>query len=74
VSQNSAVAFSSSLKLPVAASRNTDGEMENAGIGFYWCSDATNNVVNYMVLTQALVIMRTYDIPIFGMSVRCIKD
>ncbi|WP_461632520.1 hypothetical protein [Labilibaculum euxinus] len=74
VSQNSAGAFSSSLKLPVAASRNTDGEMENAGIGFYWCSDATNNVVNYMVLTQALVIMRTYDVPIFGMSVRCIKD
>jgi uncharacterized protein (TIGR02145 family) len=74
-SNNTAGAFASPLKLPVAGFRgNSSGSLSNVGSsGYYWSS--TVNGINSRILriNSSNANMNTY-VRAFGLSVRCLKD
>jgi uncharacterized protein (TIGR02145 family) len=72
---NSAGAFASPLKLPVAGYRSSsDGSLGNVGsTGFYWSSTVTISYSRFQQLTSSIAIMNN-GFRAGGVSVRCIKD
>jgi hypothetical protein len=71
-SNNSAGAFSSSLKLPLAGGRNSNGTI-SFGAGVYWSSTATTSA-RRIIITTSDAFMDSYINKSFGYSIRCIKD
>jgi uncharacterized protein (TIGR02145 family) len=74
-SNNSAGAFASPLKLPVAGRRgNSNGSLFNVGTrGYYWSSTVNGTDANYLDVSSSVAFMNT-DVRAYGFSVRCLKD
>ena len=77
-SNNSAGAFASILKLPVAGSRNfSTANIDGAGsYVYYWTSTpntANPTYINYFFITSTNI-TSTYTYQAYGMAVRCIKE
>jgi uncharacterized protein (TIGR02145 family) len=73
-SNNSAGAFASPLKLPVAGYRDlSNGSLLTVGSGSYWSStvNGTNALSLYFYSSNATMY---YDFRAYGSSVRCLKD
>ena len=74
-SNNSAGAFASSLRLPMAGDRSSNGSsLIGVGtLGFYWSStvNSTNSLFLFFNSSNSLL---TANARAFGASVRCIKD
>ena len=71
---NSAAAFSSTLKLPMAGNRLTDGTLNYQGsLGYYWSSsiNSTNAYYFYFISSAANTY---YANRADGFSVRCVKN
>ena len=73
-SSNSAGAFASPLKLPMAGLRNrSNGLPYNVDFsGYYWSSTVFGTIARNMVFSSFAGTFN--DTRAFGMSVRCIKD
>ncbi len=73
---NSAGAFASPLKLPVAGYRsgNGDGSLGSVGTyGYYWSSTVSGTNLRYLLFSSSNALM--YDANrALGFSVRCLKD
>jgi uncharacterized protein (TIGR02145 family) len=72
---NSAGAFASPLKLPVAGNRvSSDGSLNNVGTGgYYWSSTVSStNSRNLLFFSSNALMLTSYRA--FGLSVRCLKD
>jgi len=74
-SNNSAGAFASPLKLPVAGLRiNSDGSLFNVGSwGYYWSSTVSGTLSRRLYFSSSHAYMG-YNARAFGYSVRCLKD
>lgn len=74
-SANSAGAFASALKLPVAGyRRNSDGLLQEAGSGgLYWSSTINDTLARSLAITSSSVSMSDNN-RAHGHSIRCIKD
>jgi uncharacterized protein (TIGR02145 family) len=74
-SNNSAGAFTSPLKLPVAGGRNfSNGSLFNVGTnGFYWSSSVSSTSSGFLTFLSGNAYMFTY-FRAYGLSVRCLKD
>jgi uncharacterized protein (TIGR02145 family) len=75
-SNNSAGAFASPLKLPVAGIRNfiNNGSLGNVGIdGRYWSSTVVDNYADYLNFSSMDAVM-SGSWRSAGLSVRCLKD
>jgi uncharacterized protein (TIGR02145 family) len=72
---NSAGAFASPLKLPMAGYRNSsDGSLFNVGSnGYYWSSTVDGAFANILYFISSNAFMSSND-RAFGFSVRCLKD
>ncbi|OXA85306.1 hypothetical protein B0A66_19890 [Flavobacterium hercynium] len=69
---NAATAFASALKLPIAGSKNTNGQYSNTALrGLYWSSASTGQAVTF---TQTRIDYQNLVQRASGNSVRCIKD
>ena len=73
--KNSAGAFASPLKLPMAGYRDySDGSLGNVGTdGVYWSSTVSSANARSLNFFSSVAFMNT-DARAFGFSVRCIKD
>ncbi|MFW5805829.1 MAG: hypothetical protein ACOCVX_04800, partial [Bacteroidales bacterium] len=73
-SNNSAGAFGSPLKLPVAGNRNGgDGSLDNVGsFGYYWSSTVDGTYSRFLIFSSNAGMYS--DCRVYGLSVRCIKD
>jgi uncharacterized protein (TIGR02145 family) len=74
-SNNSAGAFASPLKLPMAGNRSrSNGSLTNVGFaGYYWSSTVSGTEARYLDFDSGNANMYTYY-RAFGFSVRCLKD
>lgn len=74
-SNNSAGAYGSPLKLPLAGLRNlSDGSLYYVGsFGFYWSSTVSGSNSRYLLFSSSLAFMDSYTRAL-GFSVRCTKD
>jgi hypothetical protein len=74
-SNNSAGAFASPLKLPVAGYRNlSNGSLNNVGAnGFYWGSTVFGTNASNLYFFSSTANMN-FDYRAFGFSVRCLKN
>jgi uncharacterized protein (TIGR02145 family) len=74
-SNNSAGAFASPLKLPVAGNRNySNGSLNDVGTtGLYWSSTVFGTSAYYLGFNSSLALMDDYS-RANGFSVRCLKD
>uniref|UniRef100_UPI0040478A9D hypothetical protein n=1 Tax=Algoriphagus sp. TaxID=1872435 RepID=UPI0040478A9D len=73
--KNSAGAFASPLKLPMAGYRDySDGSLGNVGTdGVYWSSTVSSANARSLNFISSVAFMNT-DARAFGFSVRCLKD
>lgn len=73
-SNNSAGAFASRLKLPLAINRlHSDGSINRATGGYYWSSTVDGTNARYIVFGSSSAVLST-GLRALGLSVRCIKD
>ena len=72
---NSAGAFASPLKLPLAGNRNLSfGSLDGVGAGsYYWSSTVSSTSSRYLFFDSGNANMGTVNLA-YGLSVRCIKD
>jgi hypothetical protein len=72
---NSAGAFASPLKLPMAGNRNgSNGSLLSVGsLGVYWSSTVSGTAADYLYFDGGFASMFN-DFRAFGFSVRCLKD
>jgi uncharacterized protein (TIGR02145 family) len=71
---NSAGAFASPLKLPVAGGRSNNGSLSGVGIGgLYWSSTIVSTASYALQFTNNNVVITVLSRG-YGFSVRCIKD
>jgi uncharacterized protein (TIGR02145 family) len=75
-SNNSAGAFASPLKLPMAGSRNgSDGSLGLVGgSGLYWSSTVSGAKAHYFYFASSFANMYNTSTRADGFSVRCLKD
>jgi uncharacterized protein (TIGR02145 family) len=72
--QNTTGAMASTLKLPAAGDRWTNGTFSNVNtVGFYWTSTVDVNNTYYFAFSSTGVSIIA-DMRAYGMSIRCIKD
>jgi len=72
-SSDSAGAFASPLKLPMAGLRDFFGLVYDAGrFGFYWSSTVFGSSARLLIFRNTAYM--DYDFRAFGFSVRCLKD
>jgi uncharacterized protein (TIGR02145 family) len=73
-SNNSAGAFASPLKLPMAGVRHSYGSLDGVrSYGVYWSSSVAGSLAQYFTFGSTDANVRSYD-RAAGFSVRCIKD
>jgi uncharacterized protein (TIGR02145 family) len=73
--QNSAGAFASALKLPMAGFRNfSNGSLDDVGTsGCYWSSTVSSSNSRFLYFDSGGALMY-YFVRAYGLSVRCLKD
>ena len=73
---NSATAFSSTLKLPLAGHRSrADGSLVNQGShGYYWSSGPNGTYAYLLYFDSGEVLPANFADRAYGFSVRCLKD
>lgn len=74
-SYNSAGAYASLLKLPVAGHRGGSGSLMSVGsIGYYWSSTLSGSYLSYLYFSSDAAGTEGSNARVAGLSVRCIKD
>lgn len=73
-SQNSAGAFASPLKLPLAGFRDYSGLLSAGNFAYYWASDVSITNVRQLYFTATQLSTTGTAVRAFGQSVRCIKN